>query len=106
MSIKTPLSEMGRMYADSYEYPTDDAKLWLELFAKASERDRELYGRLLYIRGVGANLIPTGNKNMPYKIVPIIDVDKGWSCEAEYAREIQCLEKYKYMLVEVIRELC
>lgn len=105
MSIKSPLSELGRMYADPYEYITDDADLWLQLFVAASEKDRYLYGILIYLRGVGANLVSTGNPKMPYKIVPIIDKDKGWSCMEEWEREKKHLNPYINTLVELIRGL-
>lgn len=105
MSVKTPLSELGLMYADPYEYPTNDAKLWLELLAKASARDRYLFGILTHIRAVGANLAPTGNALCPYKIVPIIDIDKGWSSQAEYDKEKAPLKPYTNILMELFREL-
>ena len=93
------------MYADPYEYPTEDAKLWLELLVKVCEKDRYLFGILVHIRAVGAVLVSTGNPNMPYKIEPIIDQDRGWSSQAEYNEERKYLIPYATVLTEILKTL-
>lgn len=104
MSIRTPLAELGMMFNDVYPYPTDDARLWIYLFAEAYQRDRELYARLIYLRGTGVSLVETKG-SIPYKIVPIIDVDKGWSSQAEYDEERKCLIPFKDMVIECLKAI-
>lgn len=103
MSKELPLG--GTCVADPYPYPTTDADMWLQLLSHTFQHDRYLYGILLYLRGVGALLIPSGNKEMPYKIVPIIDEDRGWSCMAEWNKEKQWLVPYTKTLIEGIKTL-
>ena len=103
MSIKTPLG--GMMFCDPFPYETKDATLWIALLMEVYELDRYLYGVLLYLRGVGAILTPTGNPKVPYKIVPIIDEDRAWASIEEWEKEKQWLVPHTEALIKGMRKV-
>ena len=103
MSIETPLG--GEMFTDPFPHYTKDCQLWLTLFAYVYENDRYLYGILLYLRGVGAVLQHTGNPDVPYKIIPIIDKDRAWSSIKEWEREKQWLVPHTKALIEGMKQV-
>ena len=103
MSVETPLG--GQTFSDPFPYPTEDVQLWLALFSEIYKIDRYLFGILLYLRGVGAVLKHTGNKNVPYKIIPIIDEDRAWASEEEWEKEKQFLVPHTKALIEGMKKV-
>ena len=107
--IDTPVTRLGKYtIVDPYPLITDDGELWLKLLFNAHKKNRYLFGILMWIRTVGARLEKTGNKDMPYKIVPIIateDMREGWQSNAEWEQEKQNLVPFINDLVEVIKLL-
>ena len=93
---------------DPYPLVTEDSTLWLKLLTEAHDRNRYLFGILMWVRTVGARLERTNNPAMPYKIVPIIADDnckEGWSSMEEWDEEKQNLNPFVKELVEVLKTL-
>lgn len=80
----------------------EDSRLWLEFFIMANEKSRELCEILQYIRNTGAKLVR--NQTYGYIIRPVIG-GFGWSSIEEYNREKKYLEKYKAVVVQLLKEL-
>lgn len=97
--------EWGVIIRDPYEYEKtseEDRDLWLQLLTKARDKDFNLFGILMYLRGTGVNLVESPTYG--YKLVPIID-ERAWRSEKQYRTEAQYLEPYTDMLVAMLKEL-
>ena len=103
MSVQTPWG--GMIFSDPFPQVTKDSELWISLLMHVYDIDRYLYGILLYLRGVGAILTPTGNPDVPYKIIPIVDKDRAWSSIEEWEREKQWLVPHTKALIEGMKQV-
>lgn len=95
----------GEIFCDPFPHVTKDAELWIALLMETYYIDRYLYGILLYLRGVGAILAPTGSDKVPYKIVPIIDKDRAWASMEEWEKEKKWLVPHTDALIEGMRKV-
>ncbi|MBO8158845.1 hypothetical protein [Thermosyntropha sp.] len=79
--------------------------LWLQLFAAAWKKDKELAITLQGFRAQGCRLVASGKDQYKYRIEPILGV-LGWPNEEEYkkAREKYLVPKGK-ILMQLLKEL-
>lgn len=98
------LAEMGLTFSDSYPKYTNDSIKWATLFMESYILDKELYYILSYLRSVGANLEPTGDSTMPYKITPIIG-EENWPSQAEWDKEKRYLVPYVKLLMKALKKI-
>lgn len=96
---------MDKEIVDPYKYDSNDSELWVNLLRKARGVDINLYAILMFLRDVGATLVPDQKYN--YVIKPIIDPDgvKGWLDKEQYENESHYLVPYKLTVIELLKEL-
>lgn len=98
-------SDMGVIYQDRYNYPSNDSKLWLELFIITDKANRNLAEQLDIIRATGATL--ELNQQYGFIIKPIIDFEGiiGWQNAEQYQRERERLVPHSDILIQSLGEL-
>lgn len=104
MEVVDPtLREMaGRILIDPYrDQSPGDSSVWLELFI-ATEKNRELYARLFFIRGGGTKLFR--NQQWGFIFQPVIG-PSSWMSVEEYNREKQCLDGYRDEMIDLLKSL-
>jgi len=93
----------GTVIIDPYaNYSPEDHNFWLNLLQMAENKNRELYARLFYLRGVGTKLIP--NKQWGFVFQPVIGPN-GWNSIDQYNQEKTCLNDYGDQVIELLRLL-
>lgn len=100
------MADLGNeIFKDPYEFATEDSQLWLRLFTMVKPLDKELFYKLMYLRGTGATL--EKNADFGYVIKPIIDRSglHGWLTEKQYNEEKQCLRSHTKTLIGLLKKL-
>jgi len=98
-------ADMGTVYQDRYQYPSNDSKLWLELFTITDKHNKNLAEQLDIIRATGANLV--FNPQYGFGIQPVFDHNgiMGWKNIEQYQVERERLVPHDDILIQSLGEL-